>query len=52
MTSVTINNSGDGSFENPFKEIPKCATNIKKRIKNSYYFNKKGEIYYIGMEQN
>jgi len=45
MTSLTINNSGDGSFENPFKKL-QCGRNINKRIKNSYYFNKKGEIRY------
>lgn len=45
MTSLTINNSGDGSFENPFKKL-QCGRNINKRIKNSYYLNKNGEIRY------
>ena len=40
MTSLTINNSGDGSFENPFKQIPKT----KDRIPYAYYLNKKGQI--------
>ena len=44
MTSITINNSGDGSFENPFKKIPKWKPNNKKRKKNSYYLNKSGKM--------